>query len=311
MVQRKSNSSTPTPIRSVAHSLKLVDALAAGDQGRGVTELSGTLRLAKSTVYRLLQTLVGHGYVVQDPASGRYHLGLKFLELGALVSNRLSILTIARPHLQRLMEATNETVHLGLLEGIEVVYADKIECSRTIRMYSRVGRRSPLHCTALGKALLAHQPEATLRELLRTRLQRQTARTITTAQALRAELQQVRKQGYADDNEEFEEGLRCLAAPIRDHTGTVAASLGIAGPAARVEAARLPELIKLVRDAAEAVSAALGYREVDSLEGSRMAGQGGMGSDVERGVRAVDGEAARGNGMGGLAKERGAGRGAR
>jgi IclR family KDG regulon transcriptional repressor len=260
MVQRKSNAGTPAPIRAVAHSLKLVDALAAIDHGRGVTELGEELRLAKSTVYRLLQTLVSHGYVVQDPATGRYHLGLKFLELGSLVSNRLSIPTIARPHLQRLMEATNETVHLGLLEGHEVVYADKIECSQTIRMYSRVGRRSPLHCTALGKALLAYQPEEALREVLCAGLQRQTARTITTARALRAELKQVREAGHASDNEEFEEGLRCLAAPVRDHRDAVVASVGIAGPAVRFEPERLPELIKLVQETAEAVSAALGYR---------------------------------------------------
>ena len=269
MVQRKSITNTPAPIRSVAHSLKLVDALAATDQGRGVTELSGELRLAKSTVYRLLQTLVGHSYVVQDPTTGRYHLGLKLLELGALVSNRLSIRRIAQPHLQRLMEATNETVHLGLLEGHEVVYADKIECSQTIRMYSRVGRRSPLHCTALGKALLAYQPEDVLREVFRERLQRRTARTVTTARALRAELEQVRMKGHASDNEEFEEGLRCLAAPVRDHTGAVVASVGIAGPAARLDPGRLPELVKLVQEAAEAVSGALGYKGALPVQPSR------------------------------------------
>src|SRR3974377_1272929 len=103
MAQRKSNRGAPSPIRAVSYSLALVDALAATDHGRGVTELSEELRLAKSTVYRLLQTLVSHGYVVQDPSSGRYQLGLKFLELGTLVSNRLSILMIPSPHLQQLM----------------------------------------------------------------------------------------------------------------------------------------------------------------------------------------------------------------
>ena len=261
MVLQKRRPIQSITVRAVEHCLELIDALSGNDAARGVTELSAELHLAKSTVYRLLQTLAGRGYAVQDPGSGRYQLGLKFLELGALVSNRLSILAIARPHLQRLMEATNETVQLGMLEGHEVVYADKIECPRTIRMYSRVGRHSPLHCTALGKVLLAHQPEATLRELLRRRLERHTAQTVTTPRALRVELQQVREKGYASDDEEFEEGLRCLAAPVRDHTGAVAASLGIAGPAARLGPARRPELIKLVKDAAEGVSTALGYRE--------------------------------------------------
>lgn len=265
MVQRKRSPVQPTTVKAVEHCLHLIDALSGNEQARGVTELSGDLRLAKSTVYRLLQTLVGHGYAVQDPSTGRYHLGLKFLELGALVSDRLSIRMIAQPHLQRLMEATNETVHLGLLEGHEVVYADKIECSQTIRMYSRVGRRSPLHCTALGKALLAYQAEATLQDILRAGLRRRTARTITTPRTLRAELQQVREVGYASDDEEFEEGLRCFAAPVRDHTKAVVASVGIAGPAARIGSGRSPELIKLVREAAEAVSSALGYKEAGPL----------------------------------------------
>jgi IclR family KDG regulon transcriptional repressor len=279
MRQRRSNPGASPPIQAVDHSLKLVDVLAASDQARGVTELSGELRLAKSTVHRLLQTFVSRNYVVQDPASGRYHLGLKFLELGVLVSSRLSIVMIARPHLQRLMEATNETVHLGLLEGHEVVYADKIECSQTIRMYSRVGRRSPLHCTALGKVLLAAQPEATLRDVLRAGLAPHTARTLTTARALRAELRQVQAQGYAVDNEEFEDGLRCLAAPVWDHTETVGASMGIAGPAARIHPGRMPELIKLVQEAAAAISTALGYGRVSGPPGGRsgLAGRKGGG----------------------------------
>ena len=277
MAQQKSSPKKAVTVQAVDHCLGLIDALSGNEGSRGITELSTELRLAKSTVYRLLQTLVAHGYAVQDPTSGRYRLGLKFLELGSIVSDRLSILTIARPHLRRLMEATNETVQLGMLEGHEAVYADKIECARTIRMYSRVGRRSPLHCTSLGKVLLAYLPEAALREVLPGRLERYTARTITSLPALRAELQVVRENGYACDDEEFEEGLRCLAAQVRDHTGAVVASLGIAGPAVRMEPARLPELVKLVKDAADAVSAGLGYKGLSPGEGSRGNGPGRAG----------------------------------
>lgn len=269
MVRRRVSRTPPTTIRAVGHCLKLIDALAANEQARGITELSAELHLAKSTVHRLLQTLVGHSYVVQDPLSNRYRLGLKFLELGAIVSSHLTIQMIARPHLQRLMEASRETVHLGLLEGREVVYADKIECPQTIRMYSRIGRRSPLHCTALGKALLAYQPEPVLGDLLRAGLHRNTPRTITGARRLREELQRIRDEGYALDNEEFEEGLRCVAAPIRGHTETVVASVGIAGPAIRLEPARHPALIKHVKEAAEAISAALGYRGITAPQRGR------------------------------------------
>jgi DNA-binding IclR family transcriptional regulator len=260
MVRTQRGPIRPATVQAVRHCLELIDVLAQHDQARGVTELGAELHLAKSTVYRMLQTLVGHGYAVQEPASGRYRLGLKFLELGAVVLNGLSIRTIAQPHLQALMERTRETVQLGLLEGHEVVYADKIESQQTIRMYSRVGRRSPLHCTALGKSLLAYQPEETLRAILAGELRRYTPHTITTASRLREELQRIREEGHALDNEEFEEGLRCVAAPVRDHTEAVAASLGVAGPAARLGSAQLPALVKHVREAADAVSAALGYR---------------------------------------------------
>lgn len=254
------NSTASTTVLAVEHCLELVGVLAGNGSPRGITELSAELRLAKSTVYRLLQTLVKHGYAVQDQATGRYSLGLRFLEIGGVVQNNLSIRTIAHPHLRALMAATNETAQLGILDGCEVVYADKIECARTIRMYSSVGRRSPLHCTALGKVLLAFQSEDAMRQILGRRLIRCTPRSITTPRALRDELMHIREQGYAFDDEEFEEGLRCLAAPARDYTGAVVASLGIAGPAARFEPARRPELIKLLKDAAEAVSMGLGYK---------------------------------------------------
>ena len=260
-------------VGAVQHCLDLIDALAGNGVSRGVTDLGAQLHLAKSTVYRLLQTLAARGFVVQDPDSGRYRLGLRFLELGAVVTDSLSIRTIARPHLQALMEATRETVHLGLLEGHEVVYADKIESPQTIRMYSRVGRRSPLHCTALGKVLLAYQPPEELPAFFPAGLRRYTPRTITTRRRLREELRQIREEGYALDNEEFDEGLRCVAAAVRDHLRTVVASIGIAGPATRLEPARLPELIKHVREAADAVSADLGYRGTGPTRGVQEPGR--------------------------------------
>lgn len=262
MVQQQGSPAPSGAVQAVQHCLDLVEALAGNELARGVTELGAELHLAKSTVYRLLQTLLKRGYAVQDPSSGRYRLGLKFLELGAVVLGGLSIRTIAQPHLHRLMEATRETVHLGLLEGHEVVYADKIECPQTIRMYSQVGRRSPLHCTALGKALLAFQSEPLFQDLIGAGLRRYTPRTVTRPGRLRQELRRIRAEGVAIDAEEFEEGLRCVAAPIRDHTEAVVASIGIAGPAVRLGPDRLPGLIKHVRDAADAVSADLGYKPV-------------------------------------------------
>jgi DNA-binding IclR family transcriptional regulator len=136
-------------------------------------------------------------------------------------------------------------------------------------MYSRVGRRSPLHCTALGKALLAYQRDETLRDLVRGGIRRYTSRTITAYRRLQVELQRIRAEGFSLDNEEFEDGLRCIAAPIWDRTETVVASLGIAGPATRLESGRMPELIEHVKQAADAVSADLGYKRTGPPRGSK------------------------------------------
>lgn len=249
-----------TILQSVDHALAVLEAFEAATPELGVTALSGRLKLAKSTVYRLLSTLAARGYVYQNPATGKYRLGLKAFEVGSLAVSQLTVREAALPFLERLRDATKETVHLGVREGDAVIYIDKIETPLSIRMYSRIGRRAPLHCTALGKALLAFAPPADVARLARRGLRRYTANTVTDPEALGKELGRVREQGYALDNEEFEEGLRCVAAPLWDYTGTVVASAGIAGPHIRVTPERLPELIAVVRATAGEISARLGHR---------------------------------------------------
>lgn len=157
------------------------------------------------------------------------------------------------------MAASRETVHLGVLDEWDVVYIDKIESSQPLQMYSRIGRHAPLHCTALGKALLAFQPDEFMDRFLRRRLKAYTPSTLTDPARVRNELEHVRGVGYALDNQEFGVGLSCVAAPLRDHTRGVVASLGIAGPTVRLGHDRIPRLATLVREAAADASAALGF----------------------------------------------------
>jgi DNA-binding IclR family transcriptional regulator len=247
-------------LRSVNNALSILEAFTVDRSDVGVTELARTLGLGKSTVHRLLASLAARGYVRKDPQTDRYRLGLKVVEVGALAVTQLTIREVTGPLLRRLVAATRETVHLGVLEGGEVVYVDKIESQQTLQMYSRIGRRGPLHCTALGKALLAFEPEEVVERYVRRRHRAYTPATITDAEALRRELGRVRASGVALDDEEFEVGLKCIAAPVRDHGGLVVASLGIAGPAVRLPAERMAALADTVRAAAADASRALGYR---------------------------------------------------
>jgi len=249
-----------TLLQSVDHALAVLETFDAATPELGVTALSGRLKLAKSTVYRLLTTLAARGYVYQNPATGKYRLGLKAFEVGSLAVGQLTVRETALPFLESLRDLTKETVHLGVRDGDSVIYLEKIETPHSIRMYSQIGRRAPLHCTALGKVLLAFSPPAEAARLLRRALRRYTPSTLTDPDVLGKELARVRDQRYAIDDEEFEEGLKCVAAPLWDYTGAVVASAGIAGPHIRITPDRLPELIKVVCEATGEISARLGYR---------------------------------------------------
>ena len=223
-------------LRSVENALGVLEAFDHTVSELSVTELSVRLNLAKSTISRLLGTLSGKRYVSKNQNTGKYALGLKLFELGSVVVSHLTPRETARPVLEELMKKTGETVHMGILDGDEVVYIEKIDSSQPLSMYSKVGRRAPFHSTSLGKILLAYLPREQQNALLNSgkELTRFTEKTITDPEGFRAELDAVREQGYAVDDEEFTKGLRCLSAPVWDHSGKVVASVGIGGPAFRL-----------------------------------------------------------------------------
>ncbi len=230
-------------------------------------EITQRLGLNKSTARRLVLVLERHRLIEKSAGNGRYRLGLKLFEMGSSAVAHLDLGDRARPHLQRLVFETGETAHLCILDDGEVLYLEKVEPSRTVRMPSSAGRRNPAHCTAVGKVCLAFLPQDGLEDLIKAKgLKPYTRNTITTPAQLKGELQLVRERGYAVDNEEIEEGLKCIGAPVRDYSGKVVAAMSIAGPAFRLTEGKIPLLAGRVAEAASELSAELGYKRPPSEE---------------------------------------------
>jgi DNA-binding IclR family transcriptional regulator len=252
---------SPYQVQVLDRAMAILDTLAAQGEEVSLYEIAERLRLHKSTIHRLLMVLERHRLVERRAPSHKYGLGLKLFELGNHAFTRLGIGERARPYLERLAAEARETAHLCILDDGEVLYLEKVEPSRNVRVPTSVGRRNPAHCTAVGKALLAHLSDAELDDVIRRRgLEARTPNTITSAARLRRELRAIRSRGYAVDDEEIEEGLRCVGAPVRDHTGRVVASMSIAGPAFRLTRAKMAGLARLVTKAADGLAGELGYR---------------------------------------------------
>jgi DNA-binding IclR family transcriptional regulator len=216
--------------------------------------------LHKSTVHALLRTLQLHGYIDQSAETGKYKLGMKLLEKGQLLLQGLDIRTVARPHLSALSSRTGQTTHLVILDGKEGVYLDKVEGEKAVIRYSRIGRRVPLHCSAVGKVLLAFLKPGEAEELLRSySFTAHTAATIRDMETLLRELERVREAGYAVDDQENEPGVKCGATPVRDHSGTVVAAISISTVVSAVDDGLFREYVDLLREEADRISKQLGY----------------------------------------------------
>ncbi|HKJ94814.1 MAG TPA: IclR family transcriptional regulator, partial [Gammaproteobacteria bacterium] len=190
--------------------------------------------LSKPTVHRLLTTLRRHGFVEMDQGSGTYRLGPKVLELGAQYYSGMSLQQQALPFLREASDETQATVHLGVRDGHHVVYIDKIDSTQAIRLASRVGQRAEMHCTAMGKAILAFSDGSLLDQIAASTLRAHTARTLGDADSLRASIAHVRRDGFALDDQENEPGVRCVAAPVFDSSGRVIAAISVSGTLAQV-----------------------------------------------------------------------------
>lgn len=245
------------PVQAVARSLRLLNAIAA-DGEVGVIELAQATGLSAGTTHRLLATLVAGGYVEHDPQTRRYRLGIQLFTVAAAGERQLGRLRrAAAPALERLRDAFDETTNLVVLDRASIVYVDQVESTRPVRLFSRIGNRVPAHASGAGKALLAHAAAEDVEALLAgPPLQAVTEHTITAADALRAELVRVRERGWALDEEEFDEGVVCAAAPVLVG-GRALAAVSVSGPSERMRRRALDAVGARVAQAAGEVAAAL------------------------------------------------------
>ncbi|KAA8997032.1 IclR family transcriptional regulator [Affinibrenneria salicis] len=247
-------------IQSVERALRILDLFDEHATELKITDISTMMGLHKSTLHSLLKTLQVQGYIDQNPDNGKYRLGLKLVERGNFVVNSMDIRQQAKNHLLDLSIKTGQTTHLAILDGREGVYIDKVEGKMAIISYSRIGRRLPVHATAIGKVLLAFLTKEQMAGILRDyNYSVQTPHTLTSESQLLDALVGVRDKGYAIDREENEQGVQCVAVPIRNHNGEVIAALSISTLTSRVDERQLRDYIALLTQAGRELSEKLGY----------------------------------------------------
>lgn len=261
----KSNSNKTGKIQSVDRALTILEIIADSDDGLTLAQIAERIGLPKSTVHGLVSTLRDHKYVKQAEEDGRYLLGIHLFELGTRLARSWDIRDAAKPAMRWLSKEFGETVHLGCEENGEVLYLDKIAADSLVTIVSDIGARLPMHCSGIGKALLAHKSEAEIkRHIANLGLAPLTGRTITKADDLMKELEKVREQGFALDDGEIMEGLRCVGAPIFDADGIVRYAISVSGQVKDLYGKRLERLIIETQKAAKEITYALKKSRVQS-----------------------------------------------
>lgn len=250
-----------SPSVAVERALGILEAVAAGPEGLSNAEISRKLEIPKSSASYILRTLEKQGYLNRDPHSGKYRVGLKILSLSRGALSGIDVREVALPVMRHLMEKTSLTCHLAILDGPEAVYIEKVEPTGFIRMDTWVGRRMKVHATSVGKALVAYIAPERLEKIVAERpMEKRTPKTITTMPRLLRELEKVRSQGYAVDDEENNLGARCVGAPVFNQLGAIEASIGLSGTIHQVNPQTMPRILESLKDAARHVSMQLGYR---------------------------------------------------
>ena len=225
-------------------------------------EIADELDIYKSTVHRLISELCVYNYVERDNITKKYRLGLKFLDIASYVISNLDIREAAREGIEEINNITKETVHLAILLDGKAIYIDKKESHHSIRMYSQIGKGAPLYCTGVGKAILAYQPPEILNNLLKTiTFHKYTKSTIMSRKQLLTEIDEIKINGYALDNEEHEENIGCIAVPIRDYTKKVIASISITAILYRMKLLDLLKYKDIILEKSYEISKKLGYKE--------------------------------------------------
>src|ERR1700732_1243918 len=249
-------------ITALQRGLRLLQLFSESARGLTAKQVAVLSRLPVSTVHRFLANLEGAGFL-NCSDDGVYHLGIACFSIGQAALGQLDIRRLSLPYLQELNQQTRETIHLTVRHGLSAVYVEKLDSPEPLRIHSRIGAAVPLYCTAVGKVMLAYMPDEERKKILpQLGLKRLTPNTVGSRRELEGELYRVRKNGYACDLEEHEMHIRCVAAPIWDHTGSVQSSLSITAPVVRMPVNRLRQLAPLIQAAGLQISRELGYRPV-------------------------------------------------
>ncbi len=249
------------PVGVLSKVLRVLEVLDASPAGLQLKQVAALTHINKSTAYRFLAHLESEGYLFRSE-TGAYIVGPKLARLGSGIAYHATLRNVSRPVMQRIWTLTSETVNLAVIDGLNVLYLDVMESPHTFRLASQVGSRLPLHCTALGKAMLAYaessERDAAIGSL---RFERLSPRSITSAAKLRKDLDRILQQGYALDDEEAGIGARCVGAPIFDQSGKVAAAISVSGPVTRINRPRMLAFARAMREGALEISRKLGYTE--------------------------------------------------
>lgn len=247
-------------VPAVERAIIILQLLAQEPEGLTISQITQRLAVPKSTIFTILTTLKQYRLVERVEETGQFRLGMELFTLGSTVVERLNVRSVAYPALKRLAQETGLTTHLGIMDQGEVIYIEKIEGRGPIKISSAVGRRMDVHCTALGKAMLAQLPEVELQLIFNDRaLPQRTPNTITSWEALRTDLARTRERGYSFDDEENELGIRCLGAPVFNHQREIVCAMSMSGPRDRISIENIGALAEQVVEAAREVSQNLGY----------------------------------------------------
>lgn len=247
-------------VQVIDRTFDIIELLAVEPQGLGVSDVARRLSLNKSTVHRILNAVAERGYL-EKTAGGIYRLSMQFVELTSTKLGSLELTTEARPYLNMLTEKLGQSSHLAILDKSDAVYIDKVELRKNLRLYSQIGKRIPVYCSGLGKSLLLDMEDDVILSLLKScQMHKLTAKTHTTPEAVLEDIRNARKLGWTVDDEEHDEGIRCIAAPVYDYRGKIIASVSSAAPSTFFEKEKDEEYSKIVSETARQISERMGFR---------------------------------------------------
>lgn len=248
-------------VQSVDRAISILKCFNERKRELKLSQISDELGLNKSTVHGIINTLKQHGLIEQDEKTQKYKLGLYLIGLGELVVSSINVRAIGYPIIEEVCQILEETVHAVVLDCTDVVYIDKKECDNSVRISTKIGSRNPAYCTADGKVMLAYLDLKKQTIIIPDDIPKFTPNTVTDKSEIMKGLVAIKERGYAIDNEEYETGLVCVAAPVFDHSGAVKYAISVTGPSLRMTQKKISESIKVLKDAAYKISYEIGYRK--------------------------------------------------